>query len=91
MSADVAARPHPILDRLTLRLHALADRLDWLPEGFGDDAPFSPTDAVSVRHAWRRAVRRGIDDNPERVFALKIAGGLLAVVFVVLTAAIAAF
>jgi hypothetical protein len=82
--------PHPVLDRLILRAHAVAEQCDWLPEGFTDDGPVDPEDAAAVRLAWRRAWRRLLDENPERVFAIKVGGGLLGLALVVLVAAIAA-
>src|SRR5688500_10003177 len=74
-------------DAATLRAHALAVRLDRVPETFGEETAVDETDARAVRAEWVRLVRAWADYSPEEVFALKAGAlglaGVLALLLVV--------
>ena len=77
------------LDALVLKAHALAVRLDRVPESFGDAAPVDENDAGAVRREWLRQLHQWADYSPEEVFALKAGGLMLAVVVVILLVVVA--
>lgn len=66
-----------LLDRLVLRAHRLADRLEAVPPDFGAEAAVDETDAGAVRREWLRLVRQWADSSPEEVFAYKVGAALL--------------
>lgn len=68
--------PGRLLDAATLKLHALAVRLDEVPPEFGDAIPVDQTDPRALRREWLRQARLWATYNPEDVFALK-AGALV--------------
>ena len=86
-----AARPTPLLDILTRRAHALADRCDWIPDTFGEGQRVDAADPAALRRAWMRQLQRAMDDNPEQMFAIRIGAGLLVLATLVILAAVAAF
>ena len=78
-----------VLDALTLKGHALAVRLEQLPDGFGDATPVDETDPRAVRAEWRRQFHLWVDYSPEQVFALKAGALILGAALAVVLAAIA--
>lgn len=80
-----------LADAATLRAHRLAVRLDWAPDGFGDEAPVDETDARAVRREWRRQLEAWAGYNPEQLFAIKVGGVVLALAVAGLLLVVAAF
>lgn len=79
-----------LLDVATLRLHALAQRLDWTPSEFGDAEPVDETDPRALRREWLRQYRIWADSSPEQLFAIKVGAILLGAPLIVLLVFIAA-
>lgn len=85
-----ARRDPRLLDRLVLRAHALADRLEAVPPDFGAEAPVDEADAAAVRREWLRLFRQWAESNPEEVFAYKVGAALLGAAIIGLLVLIAA-
>jgi hypothetical protein len=87
LQARAAAVLDRALDAAVLRAHALAVRLDRVPDGFGDEAAVDETDPQALRREWLRQLHQWADYSPEEVFALKagalMLGGVLAALLIV--------
>jgi hypothetical protein len=90
LQARAAALLDRALDAAVLRAHALAVRLDRVPDGFGDEVPVDETDPKALRREWLRLLRLWADYSPEEVFALKAGALMLGGVLVALLIAVAA-
>jgi hypothetical protein len=80
-----------LFDTLTVKLHAAAERLDALPQEFGDTVPVDTTDPVALRREWLRQLRMWASYNPEDVFALKAGAAIGALALVGVLAVVSVF
>jgi hypothetical protein len=85
------ARPARALDRLkrardgaVVWLHRQAERLDLVPQAFGEETPVDAGDAKSLAREWLRQARLWADYSPEQVLAIKTGAVALAVALLVL-------
>lgn len=78
-SSSLGSIPRRIFDTATLKLHALAVRLDEVPQEFGDAEPVDTSNPTALRREWLRQLKMWASYNPEDVFALK-AGAVAGVV-----------
>jgi len=62
--------------RAVLGAHALAVKLDRLPEEFGRETPVDESDPKAVAREWLRQLRLWVAYNPEEVFAIKVWAGV---------------
>lgn len=65
------------VESLALQAHRQAERFDLVPAEFGHAAPVDEADARAVAREWIRLLHVWVDENPERVFALKVGAVLL--------------
>jgi hypothetical protein len=82
LQARIAGVLDRTLDIAVVRAHALALRLDRVPEGFGDEIAVDETDPKALRREWLRQLRQWADYSPEEVFALKAGALMLGAVLV---------